>query len=238
MKTKNIFFVLISIIVILSSIIAIFYFFDKDKNSYSAKKISDKTNKELDYFEDKIQSVIVKYLKDEYLNENNETDWNQVLGDCEKINLELDNIVLDLINLEISNELIGTISTGVNNIFVCINQKDDLNLMNELSELYIQIPKFLKEFYYDENYVKRKELKALIVRNFNFVIQNDWDTAIANMEEIENFYNELIGNSNYLKGNSYNINKIYILIQEYKNTLNTKNYDLLKIKYISIISEI
>ena len=51
-------------------------------------------------------------------------------------------------------------------------------------------------------------------------------------------YKNLMNDNDYAKENSYNLNKIYILLQEYKNSLITQNYDLISIKYINTIENL
>ena len=49
---------------------------------------------------------------------------------------------------------------------------------------------------------------------------------------------ELMKDNNYARENKYNLNKIYVLLEEYKNSLETQNYDLIRMKYILVVEEL
>ena len=53
-----------------------------------------------------------------------------------------------------------------------------------------------------------------------------------------NKYNEMINNVDYLQNSSYNLNRIYILLEEYKNGIELEELELVKNKYIEFIEGI
>ena len=55
----------------------------------SPKDISKATDIELDYFEEKIFEVIIKYEKGEYLTDEDEIDWKKILEDTENSDIYL-----------------------------------------------------------------------------------------------------------------------------------------------------
>ncbi|MGN1298641.1 MAG: hypothetical protein ACI4UE_01490 [Candidatus Scatovivens sp.] len=224
--------ILIFIIILLS------IFLTGCKNNESPEKITEKTSKELGYFEEKIFQIILKLEKDDYLSPDNTLDWKKILEDAEKINMELDNIMLDLSNLNLANEKIDDISVYTNNILMAISEKNETKLMSELNNLYQTIPKYLEIYEEDKNTIMKKELKAFVLSSFNYAINGDWGSAKNEVINAENKYNEMIGNNSYIEENSYNINKVYILIQEYKTSVNSENFELCRLKFISLCSEI
>lgn len=224
--------ILIFIIILLS------IFLTGCKNNESPEKITEKTSKELGYFEEKIFQIILKLEKDDYLSPDNTLDWKKILEDAEKINMELDNIMLDLSNLNLANEKIDDISVYTNNILMAISEKNETKLMSELNNLYQTIPKYLEIYEEDKNTIMKKELKAFVLSSFNYAINGDWESAKNEVINAENKYNEMIGDNSYIEENSYNINKVYILIQEYKTSVNSENFELCRLKFISLCSEI
>ena len=208
------------------------------KNNQSPDKLTEKTTKELGYFEEKIFQIIIKMEKDEYLGENNELEWEEILEDAEKINIELDNIMLDLSNLDVADEEIRNLSIYTNNILMAINSRNEISLLNELTNLYNIIPKYLKLYEKNTNKINQKELKSFILKSFNYAVNNDWDNSRNEALNAENKYNEMISDKEYIEEYSYNINKLYILIQEYKTAVETGNLELTRIKFIPLVSEI
>lgn len=204
----------------------------------SPEKISKATDIQLDYFEEKIFEIIIKYEKGDYLNGEDMVDWKKVLEDGEKIDKEIDNIVIDLLSLNLSSEEINEFSTFTNNSLVAISQENYLEMLNQLTNLYSLIPKYMEKYNKDTNEVNNKKLKSHILNSFNYSKREDWAGSINEALNAENKYNEMIGNSDYISKNSYTINKKYILIQEYKNAVSSNNHNLVNIKFIRVASEL
>lgn len=231
MKIKNIFLYI--------ALILILFIFTGCNSVASPEKLVSKTTKSLEYFENKIFEVIIKLVKNEYIDEKGEIKWEQILADTENLDLELDNLIIDLSNFEISNEQIGSLSLNINNALVEVNNKNVLGIINALKETYKLIPEYLKVYNSeDKNLINKKELKTLILESYNSALNEDWETATNFIIEAENKYTEMMGDNNYIKENTYNINKIYILVQEYKTAVNSNNIELLKLKFINLIGEI
>ena len=90
----------------------------------------------------------------------------------------------------------------------------------------------------DKNKIKQKELKKSILKSFNYIENMDWINGKNELLNVENKYNEMISDSSYIDENVYNINKLYILIQEYKTAIDSNDYELVRIKFIALVSEI
>lgn len=229
MKKKTIFIIILMLFVLLLA---------GCKANESPKRINQKSTKELGYFEEKIFEIIIKLEKNEYLNEDNLIDWDKVLEDGENINSELDNLMLDLSKLNLANEEIRNLSIYTNNVLRAISEKNEIRLLNELTNLYQTIPVYLNLYEKDKNKIKQKELKSLILKSFNYAVNGDWVNSKNETLNVENKYNEMISDSSYIEENSYNINKLYILIQEYKTAIDSNNLEMVRIKFIPLVSEI
>lgn len=208
------------------------------KNDKTLEKINEKTTKELGYFEEKIFEIIIKLEKNEYLNKDDIIDWDKVLEDAEKINLEIDNLMLDLSKLNLANEEIRNLSVYTNKVLHAISEKNEISLLNELTNLYQIIPMYLKLYEKDANKIKQKELKSLILKSFNYATNGDWENSKNESLNVENKYNKMISESSYIEENFYNINKLYILIQEYKNAVDSNELEVVRVKFILLVSEI
>lgn len=228
MKKKTIFFIILMLFAL---------FLTGCKNDESPEKINEKTTKELGYFEEKIFEIIIKLEKKEYLNEDNIIDWDKILEDGENFNLELDNLMLDLSKLNLANEEIRNLSIYTNNVLRAISEKNEISLLNELTNLYQTIPRYLNLYEKDKNKIKQKELKSSILKSFNYAVNGDWTNSKNESLNAENKYNEMISDTSYIEENSYNINKLYILIQEYETAIDSNNLELVRIKFIPLVSE-
>lgn len=204
----------------------------------SIEDISKATDIELDYFEEKIFEVIIKFEKGDYIIDEDKIDWEKILEDTEKIDKEIDNIIIDLSSLNIASEEINEFSIYTNNSLVAVSRENYLELLNQLTNLYSLIPKYMEKYNEDTNKIDDKRLKSIILNSFNLSKREDWEGSINETLNAENKYNEMISNSDYINQNSYTINKKYILLQEYKTAINSKNPNLVNIKFIRIASEL
>lgn len=229
MKIKKVFFVIL--ILIISVCLS-------GCSKEAPEKLNIKTTKELGYLEELVFQIILKLQKNDYITDENLLDWDKILGDAEKINMELDNIMLDLSNLKLANEKIGNLSNYTNRVLVAVNSKNEQALIGELNNLYQLIPQYLEDYETDKNEKSKKQLKAMVLNSFNYSLNGDWETAKNEVINVENKYNDMIGDNEYIQKNSYSINKIYILIQEYKTAINSENFELVRLKFIALCSEI
>ena len=204
----------------------------------SPEDISKATDIEFDYFEEKIFEIIVKYESGDYLTPEDTIDWEEILEDGEKIDKELDNIIINLSSLDVTNDEVREFSGYISNMLISISNEDYTSLLNELTNLYTLIPKYMEQYNENINKTNTKQLKSYILNSFNFSQKNDWANATNEILNAENKYNEMIGDNEYIKENSYTINKKYVLLQEYKNSINSNNIDLVRIKFIRIASEL
>ena len=204
----------------------------------SPKDISKATDMELDYFEEKIFEVIIKYEKGEYLTDEDEIDWKKILEDTEKIDKEIDNIIIELSSLNIASEEVNEFSIYTNNALVAVSEENYLELLNQLTSLYSLIPKYMEKYNEEVNKVDDKKLKSIVLNSFNLSKREEWVEAINEVLNAENKYNEMISSSDYINKNSYTINKKYILLQEYKTAINSNNPILVNIKFIRVASEL
>lgn len=51
-------------------------------------------------------------------------------------------------------------------------------------------------------------------------------------------YKGLMNDIHYAEENAYNLNKIYILLEEFNNAIQTENYDLIRMKYIVTVENL
>ena len=51
-------------------------------------------------------------------------------------------------------------------------------------------------------------------------------------------YKNLMNDIGYAEENKYNLNKIYVLLEEYRNAIGGLNYDLVRMKYIVTVENL
>lgn len=201
------------------------------------KNIKDKTNAELTYIEDEIFTIVNKYAKDEYLRDGN-LEWNSIQNDAKKINNVVDTMLLDLSELDIPNEDIVVFTRELGNLIMLISDEDDKMMIDKLNYLYSLIPKYMAKYEDNKNKTSKKELKSTILSSYSFANMEEWTEAKNFIQSTEDKYKGMMNDVDYMKENAYNLNKIYVLIEELKNAISTENVELVKVKYISLIEEV
>ena len=207
-----------------------------NKNKDESKQ-SDKINEEINYIEDNIFNIVNKYAKGEYL-KNNAIDWDSILKDEKKINDSLDSILMDFSQVNIDKKDLAQFSNKLDNLLILTSDKKEIEVINELSNIYSLLPNFMEKYVDNKSEINKKKLKALILSSYVISNSKSWVDAKVSIQNVENKYAEMMNDVNYIKENSYNLNKVYVLIQELKSAINLENINLVNLKYISLIEKL
>lgn len=203
----------------------------------SEKNINDKLDSELEYIEDIIFKISNKYAKGEYL-EDDKMKWEEIKDDVIKINSSWGMLILDLTDVNVQNKEIIDFSNNLNNLIISVSEENEINLIDNLSKMYEKIINFKKSYNTDKNKIYKNEIKSGVLKVFNIVNKSDWEGAKIEINSVTEQYQNLMKNESYAKENEYNINKIYVLLEEYNNSINTSKYDLVRLKYISTVENL
>ncbi len=214
------------------------------------KTIEDKTNEEITYLEDEILTIINKYAKGEYdikptnndetnsdqSNEEVTLNWEEITKTVNKINETLDTIILDLSEIEISNDDLINFRNQINNLSISVTNQDKATFLQETAILYSLLPTFLEK-YSNNNEISIMQLKSLAVTSFIYSDLLDWENAKNTIASAETKYKEMMDDVNYMREYSYNLNKVYVLLEEFKTVIDAEQNSLSKIKYINFIEK-
>lgn len=206
-------------------------------NKEEENKEELKTTAEINYIDDTIIKILNKYAKGEYF-ENDAVNWEGIINDEKALLVSLDTIILDLSELKIKNEDITKLSSEINNLIILTNEENEVGMISKLKDIYSLIPEYLASFEKDENIINKKRIKYLIVSVYDLANQGKWEEANAEILNLENKYKEMMNDINYAENNSYNLNNVYVLIEEFKNAINLENSKLINLKYINLIETI
>lgn len=207
-----------------------------DTENYS---IQDKNLAELEYIETNIISILNKYINNEYFDEDEGVQkWDDIMKDAEKIEGTLATTMTDLAVLNIEAGEISKLSTEVNSLVTAIENKDETNLIVQLNNIYALIPNYLSKYSKDSEKIFKKQLKYYAISTYVAFKMGNIDLAKSQIAEAETRYSEKMQDVNYVKNNEYNINKIYILIQELKGAVDANSLELVRTKYMLLIEEV
>lgn len=209
--------------------------------------IEDKTISEIEYLEDEIFTIVNKYTKNEYMSaeasgdeEDTETfsiDWSKVSEDCQQIAKVLDTVMLDFGEAKVPNEELIAFRTEINNLIVASSNEDEHTMLKSASNLYGLLPEYYGRFSENKNEKEVMSLKSLVLQSYTSAFFSEWEDAKSAAALAETKYKEMSDNLEYMKEHSYNLNKVYILVEEYKNAVDLEQVDLAKVKYINFIEK-
>jgi hypothetical protein len=199
--------------------------------------VSDKNIEELEYIENNLINIVGKIINNEYITDDI-FDWNLLLSDTRKVESVIPIVELDLVSLNITSDEISKLSNGINNMIIAIDKKDEKTYLIELNNVYALIPTYMEKYAKDEDEVFKQKLKYYTISTYIAYFDDNLDMAKAQVSELDTIYNEKMQSLEYVQNNEYNLNKIYILIQEYKQAIESDSSELIKSKYLLLIDEI
>lgn len=202
------------------------------------KSIEEKNLAELEYLEDNIVLIMNKFIKDEYLDEDIQTQkWDEILNDARKIENGMATTLVDLASLNIDTTEIAKLSTGINNMIIAIENEDETNFIVELNNIYALIPNYLSKYLNDSELIFKKQLKYYAISTYVGFRMGNVELAKSQIAEAETRYSEKMKDVNYVQNNEYNVNKVYILLQELKAAVDSGSQELVRTKYLLLVDE-
>lgn len=165
-------------------------------------------------------------------------DWDKVNDKLEDVYSSWSVLAIDLNKLNIDNSEILGFGKVVDDVKISIQAKNEPGLLVALTNLYSYIPKYISSYTEDSFEVAKKNMKYYIISTGTLVKNDNWEEATKQIEVAEGEYVKLMNNVNYASNNSYNMNKIYILLEETKNSMQYNNKDIFFLKYKALIEEL
>lgn len=202
-----------------------------------SKNINDKLNSELEYIEDLIFKIAIKHAKGEYI-EDDKIKWDDIKRDVSKINDSADTLILDLTEVNVDNKDIIGFSNDLNDLLISISNESQTTILEKLNDMYAKIIIFRQAYLEDKNKIEKNKIKNEVLNIYSLATKNDFIGASTKITETIENYKNLMNNKDYAEENGYNLNKIYILLEEYRNSINTQNYDLIRMKYIITVENL
>lgn len=227
MKNLKIIFIFIILLIYL------FLLTGCSENKTDEELLKEKTLSELEYTEDTIHLIVEKYLSGDYL-ENGEIAWQNVRKDFGEISNNTSVIILDLTSMQIEDSNILGLEDRINAINSALDSELEMSLLESLKDFYKVITDYIKRIYPENDILyKEKEVKAYLLESLYYSMIDDYVTALNSIENAESLYQELMNNVNYLNENSYNVNRMYIAIQEMKLSIQNQEKENVILRYIN-----
>ncbi len=244
---------IVSILLLLS----VFLVFLTGCSNQESVSLQDKNIAELEYVEKNIVDILNKLVREQYAVEETQEkvtneiledeidlrrrptlNWEKLLNDTKKIENSIPTILVDLTALNIEATEIAKLSDGVNNMIIAIGNEDEKTYLIELNNVYSLIPTYMEKYAGNNEKTFKKKLKYYAISTYIAYSDGNLEMAKTQSGELERVYSEKMQDMNYVQNNEYNLNKLYILIQELKRAVDSNSSELVKSKYLLIIDEI
>ena len=171
------------------------------------------------------------------LNSNGEINWANLKLQIENLNNIWPSIIVDLYKANVENTKLTEFSDLINICLGYIKNENRVETLNNLYKLYEYIPIYLEKIVNDEKQLAVSRTKVDVIHAYINTDFENWDDIKANLDSaIKNF--EPVINNTEESEKDYNISKAYVLLQEFRNAVDTHDKDLLLIKYKNLMEEL
>lgn len=173
------------------------------------------------------------------LTENTDIDWKQIKNDVEKMYTSLYPTTLDLYQTSTNQQDIANFNKEYDNLTKAVKDENKEDSLKELSILYDYLPKFVENCTEDEKEKVVIKTKNYIFKAYSVLDKEEWDTISDNINSATQEFTKLVTNiSNKENINQYNINKVYVMINELQNAVTLKDKEVFLIKYKNLLEEL
>ena len=137
----------------------------------------------------------------------------------------------------LANEIIK-FKNGIDQLLIAVGNQDENSLLKINSDIYSLLPTYLEKTSKDKNKINIMKLKSLVLSSLAYSNSLEWENAKNVIGQAETKYKEMMDDVDYMKKYSYNLNKVYVLLEELKNSIDIEEIELCKMKYINFIEKI
>lgn len=173
------------------------------------------------------------------LTNQEEINWEQIKKDVEKIYTSLYSTTLDLYQTSVNQQDIVNFNKEYDNLTKAVKEENKDATLIELVKLYDYIPKFIENCTDDEKEKIVIKTKNDLFKAYSILDKENWNEISDNVNNSTQEFTKLVTNINTKEiGKQYNINKIYVIINELQNAITLKDKDIFLIKYKNLLEEL
>ena len=223
-------------IIVIITLIVILFLLTGCKSEDEQELLKEKSFAEMEYLENRVLVILKKYLMGDYLDDNNEIQWNLIEEEFSGALKNSSIIAIDLAGLSINNDLVLSLENKINAVSDAIASKTESNFIGSIKDVYKFVPELLDKYYQDKNIIRMKYVKSYLLDSLYFYIVGDKQNSISSIELAEKQYLELINDKSYLEENSYKVNRDYVTIQEMKIAVQNGELKTVIQKYLDTLT--
>lgn len=164
-------------------------------------------------------------------------NWTEIKSDIELLHDTWSTIIIDLTQRGINNKYMEEFSKLLDNTTVDIKEENKKESLIGLTDMYSYLTKFL-ENEVDNIQKNIKNVKMHIIKAYSLVESENWEQMGTEVNEAIRYYNNIINQTNYVKENSFKVEKTSISLKELQNSLTVKDKNVFYIKYRNLMEQL
>ena len=165
-----------------------------------------------------------------------EIDWITIKSETEIMYTSWNSIILDLYNSNIENEDILAFSKTLDDAILAVKTEDKKKSLEVLANLYSLLPKYINKIEVDESLKNIIQTKSNILNAYALVENENWTEVQNQINLADTAYSKVTNDIKYIENRQGEVSRIYILIKELKNSINSKDKDIFYIKYKNLMN--
>ena len=164
-------------------------------------------------------------------------DWPGIKNEIENIYYSWNTILLDLYELDVSNEEILNFSKDLDLATTYIKKEDKVNSLLAMANLYKYLFKYAEKISNNEIYIDIIKTRSYILNAYSLIDTGDWNAVNEEINKAVDTYRLLANDTSFISDNNYSSNKVYVLLNELKNSLVLEDKEIFYIKYKNLLEE-
>ena len=185
------------------------------------------------------ENNVVQYrmVPNTILNANKTINWENLKLEIENLNNTWPSIIVDLYKANVDNKKLTEFSDLINTCIGNIKNENRTETLNSLAKLYEYIPVFLEKIASDNQQIELAKTKVEVIKAYVNIDFANWEELKTSLDRAISNFEPIVNNTNEAE-KEYNIRKAYVLLQEFKNAVDTNDKDLLFMKYKNLMEEL
>lgn len=166
---------------------------------------------------------------------NSTINWEYLKKDVENINSRWANTIIDLHGLNVKNDDILNFSNTLDKCAISIKEENKTITMVNLANLYSYLPNYLSQFSKNQKEISIAYIKSNLLNSYALVEQDRWDDVKKEVNTAIENLTTMMNNVEVEESLQNEMSKLYVMLNEFNNTVNLKDKELYYMKYKNIM---
>lgn len=225
--------IIMSVFIFLFTILSIITFIMAKNTKDINHDDAEKTNSQIEYIDYQIIKLLNEFdnYSSNHFTQVDIINWDQLEQEVEILYASWNSIIVDFSNLQIDNNALTDFGKKLDNIMINIQNKNINQTLVTISDLYGLLTKFTESYHVDTILKNDIITKNYLIKSYSLLYTDNWTLISENVHNAAKTFYANINMVEISENQKFNLNKIYVAINELKNATSNQNKDLFYIKY-------